>query len=565
MLSTAPRALARKHRAGWLSSQGLFKPGVRVFRRWRFATKAWVISATFLVPLLLLAWSFVSAKLEVMEVANAERLGVQQVATLTAQLRALQSVGSKAERAAVLQRLDDVAGKSGLILDPEWSSYFAMDTAVLVLPQLSEILDQLRSEDAEMRGGANARLHDARERVRGNLQKLLQQEPVRAKLLGTDVVLGSTPPSLEQVWAVQQATLGLLDTLLQERVNHEMGTLMRMLMAQAVCLLAASYLFYCFALVLGGGIRFVTERVDHVAEGVLTGPSHAWGKDEFAYVAARVAEMQKNLTDTMTKVSHSANEVAAASQEMSLATADLADRTQQGTGKLRQTAASMAEMQALVDSTTAHTQEAVGEAQRNAQVAQAGGQEIRDAVQTMQQVQASAGRIQDIISLIDSIAFQTNILALNAAVEAARAGEAGRGFAVVATEVRMLAGRSAQAAREIKGLIANSVEHSEAGARKVNQAGQTMQRLVDSASRLRVALDEMSDLTRQQAQRMVGVSAAVVELDSMTEANTAMVARTSDAALHMMELSSTLANEADRFSLPEDSHVKPEAKAVQFF
>ena len=232
---------------------------------------------------------------------------------------------------------------------------------------------------------------------------------------------------------------------------------------------------------------------------------------------------------------------------LSLATADLSDRTQQGTHKLREAAQAMSEVRSLSESAAQHTRQAA------------------DAVQTMAEVQSSAARIHEIVSLIDSIAFQTNILALNAAVEAARAGESGRGFAVVASEVRTLAGRSAEAAKEIKQLIQASVASSEAGAAKVGQAGQTMGRLVESAVRLHGSLGEMAEFAQQQAQRMSSVAGAVRELDEMTELNVAMVERTSSAALNMMELASTLASEADRFALPDGALAKPKDDGVQFF
>lgn len=546
---------------GWFSSQGLFRPGVRMFRRMRFGTKAWVISATFLIPLLLLAWYYGTTNREAWVVAESERAGVAQVRALTPRL---QAAAQGTADAALLTDLRDVATQSGLILDPAAASYFAMDAAVLVLPRMVVLRSQLEGDGAVL---AKARWEDARTELRKTLSLLGKEDPTRAAKLRADAVLAETPAGAAEVLALQERTLNLLDELLVERMDGQRRDVLVLSLVTGFFMLAAAYLFYSFALVLGGGIRFVTERVNYVAEGVLTGPSHAWGQDEFAFVASRVAEMQKNLVDTMAKVSGSANEVAAASQEMSLSTADLADRTTQGMQTLRETARSMTEMRAVAEQSAEHTHQAAGEAERNAEVAQAGGKEIAEAVTTMAEVRTSAARIHDITSLIDSIAFQTNILALNAAVEAARAGEAGRGFAVVASEVRMLAGRSADAAKEIKTLIQASVTSSEAGVERVTQAGQTMQALVESADRLRGMLEQLSGFATEQASRMAGMTSTVTALDEMTARSAEMVERTSAAALTMMELSSTLANEAARFSLPEHALAKskPAGDAVQFF
>ena len=543
---------------GFFGSQGLFRPGVRWFRAMRFASKAWIISATFLLPLLLFAWAYGQSAREAWNVATAERAGVHALRALSPRLQALAEGRQDPELLGEIRRL---ASTSGLLLDPVASSYFAMDAAVLLLPRMLALRGQLEA------GGeaAQARWQDAREALQTSLALLAQEEPRRTAALQAQTVLAEAPASAAEVLALQQRTLSLLEELLEDRMAAQRLDALQLAAASGLSLLAAGYLFYSFALVMGGGIQMVSERVNHVAEGVLKGPSHAWGQDEFAYVASRMAEMQRSLVGTMAKVSGSANQVAAASQELSLATADLSDRTQQGTHKLREAAQAMSEVRSLSESAAQHTRQAADEAQRNAAVAEAGGAEIADAVQTMAEVQSSAARIHEIVSLIDSIAFQTNILALNAAVEAARAGESGRGFAVVASEVRTLAGRSAEAAKEIKQLIQASVASSEAGAAKVGQAGQTMGRLVESAVRLHGSLGEMAEFAQQQAQRMSSVAGAVRELDEMTELNVAMVERTSSAALNMMELASTLASEADRFALPDGALAKPKDDGVQFF
>ena len=188
--------------------------------------------------------------------------------------------------------------------------------------------------------------------------------------------------------------------------------------------------------------------------------------------------------------------------------------------------------------------------QENARVASEGGQVIAQVVSTMQGIQNSSQKIGEIIGVIDSIAFQTNILALNAAVEAARAGEQGRGFAVVAAEVRALAQRSAGAAQEIKALISSGAEQTLAGTRVVQKAGETMSQLVRNAQAMSALLGDVSVATAEQNRGITSVSAAVVQLDQDTQRNAALVEETTAAALSMHQMASEMAAAADRFTLP---------------
>jgi methyl-accepting chemotaxis protein len=183
-------------------------------------------------------------------------------------------------------------------------------------------------------------------------------------------------------------------------------------------------------------------------------------------------------------------------------------------------------------------------------VADHGGQVIAQVVTTMQGIQASSKKIGDIVGVIDSIAFQTNILALNAAVEAARAGEQGRGFAVVASEVRALAQRSAAAAKEIKGLIAVGTEQTSQGTRVVQAAGETMQQLVRNAQTMSGLLAEVSTAAAEQTRGVNEVNAAVTQLDHDTQRNAALVEQTSAAAMSMNQLASDLVAAAGKFRLP---------------
>jgi methyl-accepting chemotaxis protein len=229
---------------------------------------------------------------------------------------------------------------------------------------------------------------------------------------------------------------------------------------------------------------------------------------------------------------------------------DLSARTEQTAANLEQSAASMEEISSTVRHTADNVRQAAEVAANNSQAAARGGSVIAEVVSTMDDINNSSRKIGDIIGVIDGIAFQTNILALNAAVEAARAGEQGRGFAVVAAEVRSLAQRSAQAAKEIKTLISTSVEKVASGSKVVKDAGVTMQELVANAGRMNELLAEISSAASEQSEGVAQVGSAVSELDRMTQQNAALVEQTAAAASALKDQAIGLASEVDSFKLP---------------
>ncbi len=233
---------------------------------------------------------------------------------------------------------------------------------------------------------------------------------------------------------------------------------------------------------------------------------------------------------TLLQVRATAGSVNVASEEIATGNHDLSARTEQAASNIQQTASAMEQLTATVRNSADSARQANQLAASAAEVAQRGGSVVSQVVSTMNEINQSSKRISDIIGTIDGIAFQTNILALNAAVEAARAGEQGRGFAVVAGEVRTLAQRSAEAAREIKGLIGASVDRVEAGSRLVADAGHTMEEIVGSVKRVSDVIGEISTASAEQSDGIGQVGTAVTQLDQMTQQNAALVEQSTAAA-----------------------------------
>ena len=257
--------------------------------------------------------------------------------------------------------------------------------------------------------------------------------------------------------------------------------------------------------------------------------------DEFGKLLNSLAHMNQSLAGMVSEVRGSTDSIATASAEIAQGNADLAHRTEQTSANLQATASSMDHLTGTVQHSADNARQASQLAANASSVAQRGGEVVSEVVNTMQQIDASSKKIADIISVIDGIAFQTNILALNAAVEAARAGEQGRGFAVVASEVRSLAGRSAEAAKEIKSLIVTSVEKVETGTQLVTDAGRTMDEIVQSVRRVADVIGEITAAATEQSSGIAGVNQSIGDLDQMTQQNAALVEESAAAAESLRE------------------------------
>jgi methyl-accepting chemotaxis protein len=272
------------------------------------------------------------------------------------------------------------------------------------------------------------------------------------------------------------------------------------------------------------------RMLGRIAGGDLSQPLVAQGQDEVARLAQALEQMRSRMADTLSEVRRGSESVAIASEQIASGGRDLSNRTELQASALQQTSATMAEVSATVRHTSDNARQADHLARGAREAAQRGGEVVDGVVQTMQGIHEGSRRISEIIGTIDGIAFQTNILALNAAVEAARAGEQGRGFAVVAGEVRTLAQRSADAAREIKTLIHGSVEHVEQGSALVQQAGGAMQEIVDAVARVCDIVAEISHASTEQSRGVSEVESAVSTLDQNTQQNAALVEESAAAA-----------------------------------
>ncbi|MBP7544896.1 MAG: HAMP domain-containing protein [Acidovorax sp.] len=336
--------------------------------------------------------------------------------------------------------------------------------------------------------------------------------------------------TIDGLYELNAQALAQLDSTLQQRQTSLQNLLWLQAVVMVLLLVLGVVMIAAFANSIRTPLLQAVELADAVAEGDLAGPPLPNGSDEVGHVLHALQAMRSQLIQVVQRVRLSADGVATASVQIAQGNQDLSMRTENQASALQETSAAMEEMTATVGQNADSAAQATQLAANASLIASHGGEVVPQVVQTMHGIHASSGRMADIIGVIDSIAFQTNILALNAAVEAARAGEAGRGFAVVAGEVRQLAQRSAQAAREISGLINESLNSVQQGNALAERAGQTMEEVVQAVRRVSDIMGEISAASREQSQSVGQVGDAVAQMDQTTQQNAALVEEMAAAA-----------------------------------
>ena len=300
-------------------------------------------------------------------------------------------------------------------------------------------------------------------------------------------------------------------------------------------------------------VREAVEATRRMARHDLSQPIDTHRQDEIGGLLTALEAMRQNLLELATGVRQASDDINNASGEIAQGSQDLSDRTEDAASTLETALASIAQLTASVQETTASAQETQQISTQTSSVAARSGSEMEQVVSTMREIDVASHKISDIISIIDGIAFQTNILALNAAVEAARAGEQGRGFAVVASEVRALAGRSADAAREIKGLIAESVGNVSNGSTQVEKAGSTMDEIVVSVRRVADIMREISEASQDQTVGIAQINQAMQQMDQVTQENAALVEEAAAAAQSLQSQAQALVQTVSVFHTPASS------------
>jgi methyl-accepting chemotaxis protein len=323
------------------------------------------------------------------------------------------------------------------------------------------------------------------------------------------------------------------------------------LVGGAVGLLVLLYLMLSFYFSFMADLRQVMRFMDRTASGNLRDPVLVRGRDEIAAMAESMKGMVGSLSSMVASIRSNSALVAHAGKSLATGNRELADRTEQQAANLEQTAASVEELSSTVQDNARTTQQANSQAAQVRDVADRGAQGMTQAVHSVEAIQSSAQRMNEIIGVIDGLAFQTNILALNAAVEAARAGEAGRGFAVVASEVRSLAQRSAESAKEIRQLISASSEQVGSSVAQIRAAGTNIADIVSGIRGVATSMAQISTSSAEQSSALSEITAAVRQLDEITQRNAQMVERAVTQAVNLEQRASTLSQAVEAFHLQQ--------------
>ena len=491
-----------------------------------------------------------------------------------------------------LNLLEAVADASGMSLDPHGHSYFLIQSVLMHLPRLTETLGQTRAQGslalargevgtaqraqlAALTDFSRAHLRQARR----SLEKAVAAEPAYGASLNTpaqqawqqaeasfaltgQAIVQAEQPSMaatdyfgtltrqiDAQFALITAGFDQLSATLHERERSASTGLAVMLGGLVLLMALGAALMWAIARSTTAAIGEAVKVAQTVAAGDLTSRIDVRGRDETAQLLQALKTMNDGLAQVVSEVRQGSDHIATGSSQIATGNADLSQRTEEQASNLQQTAASMEQLTSTVQQNAETARQASAIVRGATDAAREGGQTVGQVVTTMEAISQSSRRIHDIIGVIDGIAFQTNILALNAAVEAARAGEQGRGFAVVAAEVRNLAQRSAEAAKQIKQLIGESVDRVEAGTALVADAGASVGRIVDQVARANQLIEAIASASAEQASGIAQVGNAVAQLDQVTQQNAALVEESAAAADSLQTQAQRLATLVGRFRL----------------
>ncbi len=513
------------------------------FKNLSVAKKIWLLLALVMLLLIGATWGMASYMTQLETSLRAHVLEMEGRGKLALRLRGDVETGASTIVAAMFAH------------DATSRRFFEERFAMGVKEQL-QLMQELRQRIQSAEGKASLQKLEQHREVARQIVSKLERERQQGGDIG-EVVRQELTPTILAFLKELDAMVELQQSMVQQSLKT--GDQQR---HQALMLVAG-----CFALVilvavliarwlvgqLTRPLSHAVELANEIAQGNLSRNVQVDREDELGALMRALQQMTEKLRSLVGQVRDGVASVSSASSQIEQGNQSLSTRTEETAANLEETAASIEELTATVTQSADTARQANQLAATAVQAAERGGEVVSKVIQSMDQINTSSRKISDIIAVIDGIAFQTNILALNAAVEAARAGEQGRGFAVVAGEVRSLAGRSAEAAKEIKALISTSVGNVEIGAEQVAQAGESMRDIVASVRRVTDLIGEISASSHEQRDGIAQVNQAVSNLDQMTQQNAALVEESSAAASAMHDQALRLAEVVSVFNIGQSA------------